>query len=151
VYLKLVESNLQKLYLYLLEKKDMDEKNWDYYKEALYYACDYNIKSSFYLFKEVILEAEKNKEIWIKPLSKKEKEFHQKLIDSLKSESKIKLTARELEVLALLSQGLTNKEISKELFISEATTKTHVLNIYQKLEVNSRVLAVQRGQELKLI
>ncbi|WP_242542734.1 helix-turn-helix transcriptional regulator [Vagococcus fluvialis] len=151
VYLKLVESNLQKLYLYLLEKKDMDEKNWDYYKEALYYACDYNIKSSFYLFKEVIIEAEKNKEIWIKPLSKKEKEFHQKLIDSLKSESIIKLTARELEVLALLSQGLTNKEISKELFISEATTKTHVLNIYQKLEVNSRVLAVQRGQELKLI
>ncbi|MGF2146401.1 response regulator transcription factor [Vagococcus fluvialis] len=72
-------------------------------------------------------------------------------MDSLKSESKIKLTARELEVLALVSQGLTNKEISKELFISEATTKTHVLNIYQKLEVNSRVLAVQRGQELKLI
>ncbi|MBO0438189.1 LuxR C-terminal-related transcriptional regulator [Vagococcus fluvialis] len=70
---------------------------------------------------------------------------------SLKSESNIKLTARELEVLALLSQRLTNKEISKELFISEATTKTHVLNIYQKLEVNSRVLAVQRGQELKLI
>ena len=52
------------------------------------------------------------------------------------------LTARELDVLALVAQGLTNREISGRLFISPATVRTHLEHIYDKLGVRSRAGAV---------
>ncbi len=52
------------------------------------------------------------------------------------------LTERELDVLALVAQGLTNRQISRELFISPATVRTHLENIYDKLGVRSRAGAV---------
>ncbi|NKS98520.1 response regulator [Rhodococcus hoagii] len=52
------------------------------------------------------------------------------------------LTAREAELLSLLAEGLTNKELGKRLFISEATVKTHLAHIYAKLGVDSRAAAV---------
>jgi DNA-binding CsgD family transcriptional regulator len=52
------------------------------------------------------------------------------------------LTERELEVLGLVAQGLTNREISRELFISPATVRTHLEHIYDKLGVRSRAGAV---------
>jgi DNA-binding CsgD family transcriptional regulator len=55
------------------------------------------------------------------------------------------LTAREREVLALVSQGLRNREIAKQLFISEVTVKTHVRNILRKLGARSRTHAVSLG------
>ena len=51
------------------------------------------------------------------------------------------LSRREYEVLVLLSEGFNNKEIGKELFISEKTVKNHITNIFKKLEVNDRVQA----------
>lgn len=61
------------------------------------------------------------------------------------------LTAREGEVLELLSRGLANKSIARELSISEHTVKFHVSSIYSKLEVRSRAEAVSRGARLGLI
>lgn len=61
------------------------------------------------------------------------------------------LTEREKNVLNLLSQGLTNKEISNELHISVHTTKAHLESIYEKLNVNNRLQAVVRGAFLDLI
>ncbi len=61
------------------------------------------------------------------------------------------LTPRELEVLALLDRHLTNREIADRLVVAPSTVKTHTLNIYGKLEVNSRNQAVARGKELGLI
>lgn len=52
------------------------------------------------------------------------------------------LTAREEEVLELLTQGITYKGVATKLFISETTVKTHVNNIFQKLQVNDRTQAV---------
>jgi two-component system response regulator DegU len=52
------------------------------------------------------------------------------------------LTNREEEVLGLLTQGVTYKGVAKKLFISETTVKTHVNNIFQKLQVNDRTQAV---------
>jgi DNA-binding NarL/FixJ family response regulator len=52
------------------------------------------------------------------------------------------LSQRELEVLELIARGSTNREAAKQLFISEATVKTHLLHVYAKLGVNDRAAAV---------
>jgi len=52
------------------------------------------------------------------------------------------LSAREREVLALVARGTSNREIARELFISEATVKTHLTHLYTKLGVNDRAAAV---------
>ncbi|GIH79124.1 response regulator [Planobispora longispora] len=52
------------------------------------------------------------------------------------------LSARELEILHLIADGATNREVAARLFISEATVKSHVLHIYTKLGVNDRAAAV---------
>jgi DNA-binding NarL/FixJ family response regulator len=52
------------------------------------------------------------------------------------------LTARESELLSLLAEGMTNRELGKALFISEATVKTHLGHIYAKLGVDNRSAAV---------
>ena len=51
------------------------------------------------------------------------------------------LTARELEVLELIAEGLINKEIAKRLYISEKTVKNHVSNIFRKINVSDRTQA----------
>ncbi|OKI85116.1 response regulator [Micromonospora sp. CB01531] len=61
------------------------------------------------------------------------------------------LSAREVEILTLLARGHANKEISRRLFISEATVKTHLVHIYAKLGVDSRTAAVHAAVERKLI
>ena len=55
------------------------------------------------------------------------------------------LSPRELEVLGLVAAGNTNRDAAAHLFISEATVKTHLLNIYAKLEVPDRASAVAEG------
>jgi LuxR family maltose regulon positive regulatory protein len=61
------------------------------------------------------------------------------------------LTERELEVLQLLGEGLSNKEIAARLVVAPSTVKQHLKNIYGKLDVHSRTQAVARGQELALL
>ena len=80
-----------------------------------------------------------------------------KLIDEFKQMSKpdkqqntaLKLTERELEVLRLVARGLNNREVAKELFISENTVKNHVRNILEKLQLHSRMEAVMYADEGK--
>jgi len=57
------------------------------------------------------------------------------------------LSAREREVLALVAKGTSNREIARELFISEATVKTHLTHLYAKLGVNDRAAAVATAYE----
>lgn len=61
------------------------------------------------------------------------------------------LSPREAEILQLLALGLANKQISKRLFISEATVKTHLVHIYDKLGVDSRTAAIASGLTSGLI
>jgi len=61
------------------------------------------------------------------------------------------LSQRELEILALLAQDLSNKEIATRLFISIGTVKQHTHNIYGKLSVNRRRDAVLKAQSLSLV
>ena len=61
------------------------------------------------------------------------------------------LTAKELEVLALLAQGHSNKQIARALYVSDATIKTHLQHIYGKLDVQSRFGALSRATDLGLL
>jgi LuxR family maltose regulon positive regulatory protein len=61
------------------------------------------------------------------------------------------LTKREREVLRLLGTELSGPEISRELLVSLNTMRTHTKNIYGKLDVNNRLAAVHRAEELNLI
>ncbi len=61
------------------------------------------------------------------------------------------LTGKELEVLGLLAQGHSNKQIARALYVSDATVKTHLQHIYGKLAVQSRFGALSRATELGLL
>jgi histidine kinase len=61
------------------------------------------------------------------------------------------LTIRETQVLNLLSEGMSNKEIAKKLDITINTVKGYIKNIYGKLEVNRRVQAIEKAKNLKII
>ena len=82
-----------------------------------------------------------------------------KLLDEFKQISRTdrsqpvapRLTERELQVLRLVAQGLSNREIAKQLFISENTVKNHVRNILEKLQLHSRMEAVMYAVREKLL
>ncbi|SEE77935.1 response regulator [Jiangella alba] len=65
-----------------------------------------------------------------------------RLMGRLRQPAAEPLSQRELEVLELIAGGATNREAAKQLFISEATVKTHLLHVYAKLGVNDRAAAV---------
>jgi DNA-binding NarL/FixJ family response regulator len=61
------------------------------------------------------------------------------------------LSARELEVLRQVAQGRSNREVAKQLFVTEATVKTHLVHVFEKLGADSRTGAVARARELGLL
>jgi len=72
-----------------------------------------------------------------------------RLLGSVRRPAQEPLSTREQEVLELVARGATNREAARQLFVSEATVKTHLLHVYAKLGVNDRAAAVaeafQRG------
>jgi ATP/maltotriose-dependent transcriptional regulator MalT len=77
------------------------------------------------------------------PVSKAPTPDQTKLIEAL--------SARELEVIRLMAEGLSNPAIAKRLFLSSNTLKAHTQNIYQKLDVHNRMEAVNKARELGLL
>jgi DNA-binding NarL/FixJ family response regulator len=73
------------------------------------------------------------------------------LVNRVKAPAPPVLTARETEVLRLVAQGASNPSIASALFLSEATVKTHLLHVFEKLEVSDRTRAVTRAMELRLL
>lgn len=61
------------------------------------------------------------------------------------------LTDRELELLGLVAEGCSNREIAKRAFISTNTVKTHLKSVFQKLDVSRRTQAVRKARELRII
>jgi DNA-binding NarL/FixJ family response regulator len=78
-------------------------------------------------------------------------EFAQRPAPSARPAAMEELTERELEVLQLIARGLSNAEIAKQLFVGDATVKTHVARILMKLELRDRVQAVVAAYESGLI
>jgi DNA-binding CsgD family transcriptional regulator len=65
--------------------------------------------------------------------------------------SQLELSKRELEILNLLAEGHSNQEIAAKLFVSLSTIKTHNQNLFEKLNVNRRIQAVEKAKNLSLI
>ncbi|MBO0907116.1 response regulator [Arthrobacter sunyaminii] len=61
------------------------------------------------------------------------------------------LSPRELELLQLLADGMANRAMARQLFISEATVKTHLVHIYEKLGVDNRTAAVNEARKRRVI
>jgi len=61
------------------------------------------------------------------------------------------LTEREQQILHLIAEGLTNREISRDLFISEATVENHIHHIFVKLGISNRAQAVAHAFQLRMV
>ncbi|MCU1422092.1 MAG: LuxR family transcriptional regulator [Microbacteriaceae bacterium] len=73
------------------------------------------------------------------------------LVRRVAAPTPVKLSERETQVLALVAQGQSNPAIAKTLFLSEATVKTHLIHVFEKLGVNDRTRAVTLAMELGLL
>ncbi|KAJ51664.1 LuxR family maltose regulon positive regulatory protein [Clostridium tetanomorphum] len=141
----------------LMLKEDFDKRKREIYnliREAIHYSIDNKYIKPYVLKGEDILTIIKklNDDKHIE-LTVKEKNFIKNLMNIMHSKN-IKhelLTEREKEVLKVLSEGTSNKEIGEKLNISLATVKTHIINIYSKLGVSNRVQAVEQGKKFKII
>ena len=71
-------------------------------------------------------------------------------LDDSKREN-LGITRRELEILELIAQGMSNREIAEKLFVSENTVKTHSSRVFDKLGAKRRTQAVQLGKEFGLL
>lgn len=113
--------------------------------EAVYYGAEEKIRLPFWIVKEDwerLLKKAGNR--WREQLSRKEEEFIKSL--PLLKEDDL-LTLREKEVLLEIKKGKTNKEIARDLCISLATVKSHLIHIYSKLGASSRLDAVNKMEE----
>jgi NarL family two-component system response regulator LiaR len=70
---------------------------------------------------------------------------------NIKELEKLGISKRELEVLKLMSEGLSNNEIADKMFVSLNTIKTHSSNLFVKLDVKRRTQAIEKGRKLFLI
>jgi DNA-binding NarL/FixJ family response regulator len=73
------------------------------------------------------------------------------VVDSFKKSTESPLTHRETEVLHLIAKGKSYKDIADLLFVHVETVKTHIKNIYFKLEVNNKAAAIEKGLKNKII
>jgi ATP/maltotriose-dependent transcriptional regulator MalT len=68
-----------------------------------------------------------------------------------KEAERLGLSKREIEVLELMAQGLSNQEIADKIFVSLNTIKTHTSNIFSKLDVKRRTAAIETARKLGLV
>lgn len=159
--LRLVEADIQKIYMlcHIPEKAGSQREINNLLVEAIHYAQEERILMPFYLDRKTLLPILKdmyNKSTDRSLLTASETSFLSDII-GICEDQKVEagkaeiLSAREYEVLGQLSLGITNREIADKLCISQATVKTHVLSIYGKLGVSSRMLAVEKARREGLI
>ncbi len=84
-------------------------------------------------------------EKWLSPIPLENGQINEDAIASLG------ISAREMEVLNLMAKGMSNAEIAADLFLSIPTIKTHIANLFFKLDVKRRTQAIEKAKRLQLI
>lgn len=153
-FFRLIESDITKIRFLISDSKSPKRLVENLLREAVYYAWENKIILPFYLDRHILCPLIENLK-FSEDLSLGEREFLKDVLKvcSGKNQDSAKeiLSSRELEVLEELSKGLTNSQIASELGISVATVKTHVINIFGKLNVSSRLMAAQKARKCGLV
>ena len=89
--------------------------------------------------------------IYLNKRSFQNKKSKEVLVIDEKAIEALGLSKREYEILVKISEGYSNKEIGAALFVSESTVKSHISNLFSKLDVQRRTQALQRAKELNII
>lgn len=126
------------------------------FKEALFYSCEDRILLPFYVESETVAKVVRQYDADIaNDMNYTEKAHYKNIMELCRIEGKIEekavLSDREIDVLKEMTSGASNKEIADRLCISLATVKTHIINIYSKLQVNNRVGAIETAKNLRII
>jgi ATP-dependent transcriptional regulator len=160
-HLRLAEADLLKIYMLSQSPKAPEDprERKNLLREAVYYAYENRILTPFYFDRRTLLPLLRElsaQDPGKSGLNAAEAAFVRDAISvcgaatSAPKEPEI-LSVRELDVLEELARGITNREIAEKLCISQATVKTHVLNIFGKLGVSTRMMAVDAGRKRGLI
>lgn len=159
---RIIEADLLKMRILNREKEEEQSKETqrelkNMLFEVITYAADSGLRQPFFFERELMQDLIKRYRLELdEKLEEKEQEFIHEMVLDERSESSCGhkeqlLSERELEVLRELSIGKSNKQIGEELCISLATVKTHVINIYSKMGVNSRLAAVNKGKVIGIL
>ena len=149
--LKIVEASLLKGTA--LSKCAADTRRLkDLFKEAVYYACENRIFQPFFVEAETVYGFyQKYGSAFAEMLSPREKLFFEEAVRLCIAENTCVLSRREAEILQAIADGLTNTDIADKLYISLSTVKSHIASIFRKLEVKSRVMAVEKARQMGII
>lgn len=150
-YLKIVEATLQRLSVMIGNSTDL-RRLTDLYKEALHYACENKIQLPFYMEADTVatIHQQYGDQV-IEELSEQEKTFHNDMVKMCITKKNCILSEREQEIIKAIADGLTNNDIAARLFISLPTVKTHISNVFRKLEVKGRVAAVDKARKMGIV
>ena len=160
--LRLVDSGLLKAFM-LSKLPNHDEKKREIknlFREAIHFSYENRYIMPFYIYRSAFLPLLRGlaaQDTVTSGLSRSEEAFAKDAANicsecsDVPKKSAETLSVRELDVLNELAKGITNREIAENLCISQATVKTHVLNIFGKLGVSSRMVAVEKGRKLGFI
>ena len=154
--LRLVEADLLLIRMTVGSSPADRRRRNNLFREAVYYSWENRVLQPFYVDRDVLEPLWKEfGAVMADMLSREERLFVRDAMricsqNGQTGEQEI-LSSRELEVLTELAVGKTNPQIAESLCISLATVKTHVLNIFRKLGVSSRINAIQEARRLGLI
>lgn len=136
---------------YEKNKRDM----FNLLNEALFYSCENGYMKAFVIEGErllkIIRQMKNDKNTELTSAQNLFIERFTEILEPSQADEDSILSEREKEVLSAVSEGCSNKEIGDRLNISLATVKSHMINIYSKLDVSNRVMAIEKARGLKII
>lgn len=149
--LMLIEASLFKIRM-MIHHPGKKREVINLFREAVFYSHEDHILLPYHKEREVVSKVVRQYEQhFYSSLSTHEKAHYKAILKVCKVQTQSILSEREIEVLREIAEGSTNKEIADHLCISLATVKSHIINIYTKLQVNNRVAAIQASKKMGIL
>ena len=151
IKLTLVQASLAKITM-IFDSPGKKREIINLFREALFYCCEDKILLPFYVDQDIVSKVIRQYEPDVyQDLTSAEKAHYTEIVNLCKIRTKPLLSEREMEVLTEITRGASNKEIAERLCITMATVKSHIINIYGKLQVNNRVAAIEAAKNLRIM